>query len=474
MAWEPSGFQFVSKSEQALRLLAIFTLYADWMRISTFVAKIVGRLRGKSVLKQVCEMIRYCIILTDTFKEKISNPVSQGQSILMELPTEVRCHIYNAVLGLPASDHIAFLCACKQIYVECHHFLFKRPLSCQSQAELQMFTGKYSSELLSNVTALDLRLEEVDVVYMQPFLSRLVQGLPARKYGHHPNVQEVQRIISSLGRLPNVQELKILPPTDPAKNSAPKMVVTQVLNWGSNHYQNLKSLSLAVENMPLSCLNSMVNLHTLRFSGYSQTCPEDAMRVLAHAKSIRELVVIGPPRTYRWQQLAGQSHGIKQTITAEVIRQMIPLESLTLCELFDSSSEPAFFTKSMFAALFERHRESLRALHLASNATPDSTIHALIAGLLTSTPNLEDLTIGWAELPPNLIDSIPTSTRRLTLAVRSRTHADETLIGLMQIRHQLPHLTHIKLDLIDEAPANAAQKGRESLDPPRPPSTIPM
>jgi hypothetical protein len=133
------------------------------------------------------------------------------------LPLELRQHIYEEMLQLPARDHISLLCVCKQIFNEGKDPFYHRPLSCNSQDVLDLFALGHAPETLQQIKTLKVRFQEVDPAMMQPALALLVAGLPISSQ-QHPYFDEIEKATRSLASMPTIRNLSILRPVNRLQN----------------------------------------------------------------------------------------------------------------------------------------------------------------------------------------------------------------------------------------------------------------
>jgi hypothetical protein len=154
------------------------------------------------------------------------------------LPPELRQHIYDEMLELPARDHISLLCVCRKIFQEGKEHFYRRSLSCDSQDALDLFTLSHALENLQQIKTLNVRFQEVDPVVMQPALALLVAGLPISSQGH-PYFHEIEKVTRSLRSMSNVMQLSILRPIQRLQNPPSRDFFESICSWIWENYTQL-------------------------------------------------------------------------------------------------------------------------------------------------------------------------------------------------------------------------------------------
>ena len=381
-----------------------------------------------------------------TVKEVTST--SKQLSPFLRLPSELRSQIYAAVLDLPVKDHLALLCACREINAEGREFLFKRPLLITTEADLEMVMARHTAEMVQNINSLELRLERWNMYE--------IQGVLERDLGHSTTeairryvLQQSSRLIASLSKLSNISEVSLRYPLDATTESSLGVVSSKIIYFVGSNYSRLESLNVEVEKVCLNGCAFMTNLKSLRFSGFSKTDAEDMSAVLSQMKCLKELTVIGPGHMQRWQARSGVSPLLQQSVTPTVLRRTSPLRSLTLCEtLQDGPMSHPFFNKDMFTAIHAGHRRTLRELHLASDRTPESSLLDAVSFLLESLPNVIHLSLAWPRFDPVTLEAISSSTVTLEVAADDAIHGCMLLHCLADNAFHLPQLRSVRLNVI--------------------------
>lgn len=382
-------------------------------------------------------------------KQTISPPEVPTVCRFMQLPLEVRRHIYNLMLAFDSADHLNLLCLSEEIYNEARESFFRRRLAFKSQAALIEFVNTQKDHILKSITNLNLRLEEVEPEVMQPFLASVVSGTPIPPQ-QHPYLVESNRIMKALAKMPGITQLSLLKPSDPSKNPPSSIVVTKILNCITVQYEDLRTLRLDIESCHIDCLGLFPNLKKLELTGFSETSSLRTADVLSKLKSLDELTIFGPPQGLQMRQRLGHQSRVVQSITHQVFEQIRPLKRLTINQVIDPQSESGIFLSSMtMKALYEIHADSLEALTISSSEPPRPSFVEFLSAFLLATPSLRELRLTWPNMEPALFDSVPTSLTRLEWAVESPADAQALVDRLILMEYRLSYLRDIQFHIIN-------------------------
>jgi hypothetical protein len=360
------------------------------------------------------------------------------------LPLELRQHIYEEMLKLPARDHISLLCVCKRIFQEGKEHFYRRPLKCDSQDALDLFARSHAAETLRQIKTLHIRFQEVDPAMMQPALALLVAGLPISSQ-QHPYFHEIGKVTRSLASMSNVSQLSILRPTERLQNPPSRDFFESLCSWIQENYTQLQGLTISVENTSLRFLCRLRDLNMFDFSGFSVTQPEEMLDILTHLHHLDELRIIGPPQGLRRRQRYGYQHRfVVQSFTDSVLHGMKPLRKLTICEVaVPTNDEPTFLTEKVLEALYLTHRDSIRELMIYSETSLEPSVQSLLRAFLISSTTLIELSVGWPDMNISIVDSLPVSLRHLTVAVAG-LHSQQSIRNrLRALDNRLPYLRSI-------------------------------
>ena len=361
------------------------------------------------------------------------------------LPLELRQHIFEEMLELPASDHVSMLCVCKKFFHEGREYFYRRPLHCDSQDALEAFALRHTPETLQQIRNLNVRFQEVDPAMMQPALALLVAGLPIGS-NQHPYFHEINRVTRSLSTMSNIKHLSILRPVELLRNPPSRDFFESICSWIQRNYTQLQSLELSVENMSLHFLSSLPSMRVLDFSGFSATQPEEMLSVLNELRHLEELRIVGPPHGIRRRQRYGYQHRfVVQSFTDAVLHGMRPLKSLTICEVsVPTHDEPTFLTEDVLKAVYLTHRDSLRELSILSESSLHPAVESLLRAFMMSTTKLIKLSVGWPQMDVSFLESLPTTLRDLELVASDMPFRESVISSLRSTNIRLPHLRNVE------------------------------
>lgn len=335
----------------------------------------------------------------------------------MGMPLEIREHVYDELVLSPGADLINLLCVCKRVHAEAKKFLYKRPLTFESQSNFCTWMDVADPQLLKNVSKLKLKIVNVEPRDVQPYFTNNYGRSPFSPTGHSYKVQ-VERIIANFEMLPNIQELTIC--KSPEGQIPPCDVYEGVFGWMKENYP-LRRLTFYIDKMPLTFLPPLHNLRYLCFTGFSVMNPDQALSLLLRLPLLTELALVGPTPGLTFHQRPGfRGKPIVQSITPYVMHQMLPLTSLCICEIADEYRDsPAFLTENFFWAILVGHSRKLQRLSINTNAKMGPSAEGALRTLLESTQTLKHLSIGWLDMDEGIRDALPPTLESIEVAVCS-------------------------------------------------------
>lgn len=347
---------------------------------------------------------------------------------------------------MQSQDHLSLLCVCRQLYEEARESFYRRPLICRSQEELVRFVQTRPDELLQKITNIRLYLQEVESEVMQPFLARISVG-DSVVTERHPYVVEKRRIINALARLPNITNFSLLSSHSLAQSAPSSSVLSGIIAMATSQYTTLQKLRIDFYSCNLASLATCRELISLQLVGFSETNAVRTAEILSGLGSLDSLSIIGHRRELRMRQAHGHQSKIVQSIDHYVLNRIRPLKRLVIKEAADAKSGNVFLTTKMLASLYDRHNESLRALHISSTLILDPTFTTFLEALLMETPNIRELALTWPSMQVAFVECVPASVQNLTLLVYSPTEAQGFVDRLSAIRYRLPYLRHIRFEV---------------------------
>lgn len=374
-------------------------------------------------------------------------PASASLPSLLDIPVEIRLHLYTLMLSLSSRDHLNLMLVCQQVYLEAKESYFQRSLTCHSQDEMIRFVQSRSGAFLKQMTNLHLRLQEVDGELMHPYLARAIQGIstPSER---HPYVLETNRLLEALSMVPNISRLRLSGPRDASTSIPSSIFTTSILKWAENHYHALESLRIDLESCLLTSLAHFTKLKALHLTGFSETNAMDVSELCSRLRSLEELTLSGPPLGLQMRHRHGCQGKIVQSVNHHVFERIQPLKRLVIEENAEPDIPGVFLTVKTLKSLHDRHRDSLRVLRISSKQPLQPSVLSSLESLLTSAHNIQELRLVWPNLQTSLLDHIPSSTHRLEVAITSPNDAQEIANHLRKIRHRLPYLKQANLEYL--------------------------
>ncbi|KAI1618607.1 hypothetical protein EDD36DRAFT_460244 [Exophiala viscosa] len=381
----------------------------------------------------------------------------------LALPLEVLQKIYLLILEFDINDHNNLMCVNRQIHHEAEKSFFQRPLRCRSQDDLFEFVARRPAKLLNNITNLRVTLVGISGTVMKPYLASIVVGASAVT-GQHPYVVEINRIGNALAGLPNLTQLSILKSSDPSRTLPSSIVVNGVLEQAAEKFKRIQILRIDLEGCRLDLLGAFPNLRSLYLTGFSETSPLKMADVVSKLMYLEELHILGPPLGSQTRQKHGYQSSIVQSVTHHLFERVTPLKCLSVREVADPRGKGSNFlnTKTM-KALYDRHRDSLTALHMSATDTPSQPFLASLSAFLTAARRLEEVSLRWPEMKVSFIDCLPTTVTRLEVRVSSYREAQAVVDRLSAKSHRLPWLRRVTFSVPSEPPHGPVESNQQPL-----------
>lgn len=304
---------------------------------------------------------------------------------------------------------------------------------------------------------------------MQPFFARVSTGMSFAA-GQHPYLVEIRQIVNALARLPNLTNLSLLSPPNPAQGAPSNLVLSGIMAKATSQYTTtLQRLRIDFDSCRLESLTACRELNSLQLVGFSETNAGHTAEILARLDSLERLIIIGPPRGLHMRQGHGHQSKIVQSIDHRVLARIQPLKHLVIKEAAEAKSGHVFLTTNMLGSIYDRHSESLRVLHISSSLAPDVAFTTFLEALLMMTPNIRELALTWPGMQVAFVECVPASVQRLSLLVTSYTDAQAFVDRLQAIQYRLPFLRHIRFEVVNGMHETCSAPAISSLSSPLPP-----
>ncbi len=384
--------------------------------------------------------------------------------ILNNVPLEIREQIYQEVLSTTPCKDVQLLRVCRQIYGEAQPFLFKRPLTFISQSDLYQWIRSVGPRNLHHVTSLSMKLLDVDTDTCLRKRAH-IQGrrsVSPREISKSIYEEEIHQLLNTLKCLPTIKTLTLYKSKFGVSTSDPcRDLYLSFFPLVARQYNQLRSLSFFMDELPLTFLTSLKTLQSLRFTGFSTSTPVETLAVLRSLPQLKEIELFGPPPQIDFQQRIGYAGARRlQSVTPDVLLRLQPLKSFTICEVRDDmSTSAAFFGENTFRALFKVHRTSLGKLRISLNfEPPESDVDAF--SRFVSSSSLQELEIGWPGLDADVLECLPRSLRKLHLSISPDLKPEEAADDIIELREDLPLLTDVVLRLDQRIVLSDALRGK--------------
>ncbi|KAI9873867.1 MAG: hypothetical protein M1830_010507 [Pleopsidium flavum] len=378
-------------------------------------------------------------------------------SLFTRLPLEIRQQVYEEVLSESPCKGVHLLRVCIQIYSEAQQYLFRLPLIFRSQNELLRWVDFVDQEYLRHVTTIQLRLLDLGPDEVVRTLGRRLRLARVDSRSNSPTTspyaeacdRQIQEIEYALEKVPNVHDFTILQ----QRSSEPgpcQYMQTSFLYLIGRIYPHLRTLTIFVTKMSLTPLESLQNLRSLRFCGWSTSTPSETSRVLQKLTRLVDIEVFGPPLDLEFDQRPGYTGPLRvQSLTTESLKNIHQLKSLAIWdirdEFFDDASDDAVFLNDDIFDVLSTHQSSLRTLKLSTTGRPWIAFQKLSAFLATSP--LMHLECSWRSVDVRFVGILPRSLTTLSISAPSFEKAKIDLLvdKIVERRSELVLLSRVTI-----------------------------
>ena len=366
--------------------------------------------------------------------------------LLLNIPIELRCRIYEAVLLLPIHDHLSLLSVCRQIHEEAFEYLFYRPIVFKSQHALSSFMHQHHARSLSLVRDVSLKLEDARVEDHLPVLARLAAGNLPFSSPDHPLHQEYQKLQKNLNNFKGMERFALLQPP-PGRPIAPPDLVEETVKFVANTWPKLSSLTLMIDSTSLEPLARLRGLTSLQFTGFSLSDPTQTAKVLQSLPCLTHLHISGPPAPRRPWQTKGAGWGRRtyQSITSSTLAAMKTLRNFSISEIpIPGRNEPVFINQENLTTIRDQHATNLRHIRISTPMFLDQGTIRAIHEVLEMTHSLESVDMGWhgIDIISDVVDRMPSSITQMILAVDEITQIEARV---ERLRHSLEKYSKLRL-----------------------------
>lgn len=375
-------------------------------------------------------------------------PVTKRTRGFDKLPLEIRQQVYEHVLATTPYGNTGLLRVCSRIYFEARQYLFKRPVTFQSQSDLLQWVHSVPQEHLFHVTTVQLRLIDMGSDELFRIFKRHLTLSKTVSMSDSPLIspyqeecdRQIAKIEAALRSLPNIYDFTILQP-DPSASSTCLYMHTTFLSLVARLYPRLRKLTLHATKISLSPLRFYKHLRSLTFCGWSTSTPSETALALQQMPSLQAIEVFGPPPGLAFEQRPGYTGALRvQSFTSEVLRSIHPLRSFAIWDLQrDPYDNRPFLTDDLFDALGTYH-SSLRTLKICTKSRPWTDFEEF-AGYLRDS-SLSRLECMWDSTVLGIADILPRSLETLSL-LSSRAAISPLVDGLLQRRGELPVMSSL-------------------------------
>ena len=414
-------------------------------------------------------------------KPKTSNAIRKPSPRFLDIPLELREHIYAELVLDEPSALFPLLLTNQQILGEAKPFLFRQSLAFDGQSELYEWLHTVDRTCLRYVIDVQFKLHDIDPERIVGALGKRLRqaNITAANSAHAPNGNpydeacdiEIERLGKAFSFIPNVKNFTILSSTDSDPRPSYHMLVA-FSNLLPIRFPHLYSLTNQEEFLPLEFLSGLPNLRRVCFSGMSTTDPAEVTALFHGLQNLVDLEInrLDTDSNIRQSELYSRIATTQQCNYAQLIRCIPRLESLAFygetCDDDDDDEDPEVpDATSSFLRALDGHGCPLEKLQVFANVTApiETEIQKRLATFHTST--LIHFETFHAHLPP--LNYLPPTLETLVLWT-SESEVDiatsmKALVAMArEFRQQLPDLAEIRIHLDVEA-WNEVEAARSSI-----------
>ena len=391
-----------------------------------------------------------------------SKAVPRSRLRFLNIPLEIREHVYTDLLDSAPSSLFDLLLTNRQIANEAKPFLYRQSIIFDGQGELVSWLRSIDRGCLRHVVDIQFKLHDIDPAKIVGALGkRLRQGSPDNDDNPYQESceMEVERLGKYFQHLPNLRNFTILPYEDGDPRPPYDMLVS-FADMLEDHFPNLRSLTNYEELFPITFLASFGKLQHLRFTGVSTSTRSEVFRTFRKLPELTKLEVWRPDANIednRYEKLS-EVIGAGRCNIAEIIGALPQLRGFSYREFALSARPSAAFNpvrKSIFECLnaLEKH-PALRSLQILTNIDLLSRVQEKLESIISSSRSLRHLESYYDDMPA--FEKLPKTTETLVMRLDPLSELTPGLLmdllsGAKESRAQLPRLAEIAL-YIDSFP----------------------
>lgn len=299
------------------------------------------------------------------------------RSCLLDIPRELREHVYGAILNTSPSSLYNLILTNRQISREARPYLFKQSLVFDGQSELYEWLRTVDHAYLRLVVNIQFKLHDIDPEGIVGALGKRLRQVaisgPSKRPDKDPYTEACQLEIGRLGKafrlLPHVRHFTIL-----ATTKADPQPSYRMLGWFSEmlveSFPNLISLTSHEDMLAIPFVYPLHKLRRLRFSGITTSMPAHVTSVLSEMPSLVELEVCRPNPASVERKVLSASGAVRpmRCDIADIIRNISELRTLAFYDISSKNDHSEVADEEMTATIMEsissleRHKRSLREL----------------------------------------------------------------------------------------------------------------
>ena len=324
----------------------------------------------------------------------------KSRSRLLVIPTELREHVYGAILNTSPSSLYNLLLTNRQISRESKPYLFKQSLVFDGQSELYEWLRTVDHAYLRLVVDMRFKLHDIDPEGIIGALGKRLRQAAISDPSNRPNKDpyteacqlEIGRLEKAFRLLPNVKHFTIL-----ATTKADPQPPYRMLSWFSEmlvmSFPNLMSLTSYEDMLAIPFVYPLDKLRRLRFPGISTSMPAQVTSVLSEMQSLVELEVCRPDPTSAERKILSVSGAVERKCCdiADIVRNISELETLAFYEIpskndySEAAEEEMTETIMDSISALERHKPSLRNLTILIDLDFEPWMQKKIATFIKSS-----------------------------------------------------------------------------------------
>jgi hypothetical protein len=381
---------------------------------------------------------------------------------LLDLPNHIHDRIWELVILDSLETVPSLLLVSRQVYEESQPFMYRRPLTFESQEYLYTWLEQSETSNLHNVDALSVCLKLDDT-------AALANSNDIHGYRSVAAENELSRMQRALELMPNITTLAIYKHLADERPEY-RQLYDEILRSLGRLFPQLKSLAIHTDSHSLNFLRHLPAIQRLQFTGFAASSPMETEAILSHLRHLQDIEIIPSLRSIDCSPPSPRRTLLQPCLSREVLRSL-RCKGLSINESQTlSPSAPSFWTPTFLHAMPSLRRHCLTKFGVVlDDFAPDAKCVGLFCSFLRQS-HVQDLTVEWdgaADILNDVLDALPRSLVSIRLGrfvgmVAVLTLLDE--ISQRKTNGLVPGLKELVVVQDDSSSDSVSQHGRQKVN----------